>query len=696
TTASISAPSPIAHLQHMVAGGPGGTLGMSTAMPPPMQSPMNHQMMSPMMSSPAPPMPMNSQSMPYRTQMSSPHTPQSLLQSASMGGMMASPLAGGVHSMHPSTSMMGGMPPSTTTMMRMTPTTMQPTTYQQSLMGPPTTASSAMGNPMMIPKQPNGTPQPTNLQHPSLQQQQAMQQAMQQQLQQGMSPNPQLQQQLKDSMRAGQGGMGTPTPVGMQPGPAGVAQPHPMALPTPSPIEFRIHDMNRRFYSFLNTGVQEKDYAQWWDAFSHEFFDEEAKMTFVLIDQTGKPAEKYVIGRQLIPRYFRTLLDGGMNELYYVIKGQSRETATNDGLTVYECNTFMQVSKHETPYQSEVQTDATIKLEFTPFEELYNYRIKSWHIELQPSQEFSFNHVSGFVPLSLPDNIPRRPIAYGMSPATLQSLKFSVILEPMQMIMSQCKGQPQITPQDALKRICFARHHQQQQQQAMINAQNAQLMQQQPVEEPKPKATRKRQRKAPANPKGAKKGTGAAVGAITSPAPPPGGFVAPQGIPPQSMHYGGMPEVYVVGEPSMLGGEFREDERTIDKVENPNYDPNAAMRQQPLGGPGMMPPPQMQAGPAGLQQMQHHLGGPSPSQQLQQAPPPAHLLGLGGPPHGSMGPPLMAPTGGPTPPGAGSMPNGLQQPPAGEYSSPPSSALPNTNSHNQFVVPNPPPHHFYR
>lgn len=46
-------------------------------------------------------------------------------------------------------------------------------------------------------------------------------------------------------------GMGTPTPVGI---PNGV-HPLPHQMPTPTPIEFRIHDMNRRFYLFLNTGV---------------------------------------------------------------------------------------------------------------------------------------------------------------------------------------------------------------------------------------------------------------------------------------------------------------------------------------------------------------------------------------------------------------------------------------------------------
>ncbi|GMR62448.1 hypothetical protein PMAYCL1PPCAC_32643, partial [Pristionchus mayeri] len=137
------------------------------------------------------------------------------------------------------------------------------------------------------------------------------------------------------------------------------------------------------------------------------------------------------------------------------------------------------------------------------------------------------------------------------------------------------------------------------------------------------------------------------------------------------MHYGAVPEVFVVGEPSMLGGEFREDERTIDKLENPNYDPNAAMRHPPSGPPGMMM--QQQPGPASLQQLQQHhqlMGGPSPGGQPGQPPGAPPQMMMGGP-HGAMGPPmipqqqlqqLQQQQGAPTPPGA--MPNGLQQPPA--------------------------------
>lgn len=64
-----------------------------------------------------------------------------------------------------------------------------------------------------------------------------------------------------------------------------------------------------------------------------------------------------VIGRQLIPRYFRTLLDGGMNEMYYVIKGPSRETPTPGILIFVDFEVFFFNFKNMKGYNVIVQMD---------------------------------------------------------------------------------------------------------------------------------------------------------------------------------------------------------------------------------------------------------------------------------------------------------------------------------------------------
>lgn len=99
----------------------------------------------------------------------------------------------------------------------------------------------------------------------------------------------------------------------------------------------------------------------------------------------------------------------------------------------------------------------------------------------------------------------------------------------------------------------------------------------------------------------------------------------------------------MVGEPSLMGGEFgEEDERLISRLENSQYDPAAAAAQQASGGgPGP-------GGPG------HHMG-PPPNQGMDDFPPPGHPpmwgnsgpgpnSGPGGPPGGPMGP--STPSGG--------------------------------------------------
>uniref|UniRef100_A0A1I7WQK4 GLOBIN domain-containing protein n=1 Tax=Heterorhabditis bacteriophora TaxID=37862 RepID=A0A1I7WQK4_HETBA len=39
--------------------------------------------------------------------------------------------------------------------------------------------------------------------------------------------------------------------------------------------------------------ICEKDFAQWWDAFSHEFFDDDAKLWVNILDEHSPHLEKY-------------------------------------------------------------------------------------------------------------------------------------------------------------------------------------------------------------------------------------------------------------------------------------------------------------------------------------------------------------------------------------------------------------------
>lgn len=78
--------------------------------------------------------------------------------------------------------------------------------------------------------------------------------------------------------------------------------------------------------------------SQWWDAFVNEFFEDDATVTISICLEDGPKRfstfSLYLIvsislsqgiGRVLIPRFFRTLFDGGVNEVYFQLK-QTKET----------------------------------------------------------------------------------------------------------------------------------------------------------------------------------------------------------------------------------------------------------------------------------------------------------------------------------------------------------------------------------
>ncbi|PAV87078.1 hypothetical protein WR25_12709 isoform S [Diploscapter pachys] len=369
---------------------------------------------------------------------------------------------------------------------------------------------------------------------------------------------------------------GTPQPpshqIMMRPPMAPPSQPSSMGVPpqmpqsshlvgpAPSPLEFRIHEMNRRLYIFSNSGVSEKDFAQWWDAFSHEFFDDDARIWFILLDDPTNP-EKYAVGRQLIPRFFRSIFDSGTKELYYVLRGHTRESSMQH-CYVLENDNVLQVSKMEN--NLEVQTECKITIEFAPYDELLNHRIRCMTLELRGCSEFVQNeNTKEYEPL-LDD---RRRTRLGMSLHTISCLSICRILEPMQVLMSQSKTCGN-DPRDALKRTLFNFH--QRQESARLPMNPPTML---PQAEEKPKPQRKRQRKPPANSK-AKKANLAQTPAAPANPPP---FQGNQNIQPGFSGMGNYHhEVMVVGEPSMMGNDFgEEDERQISRIENAQYDPNA-------------------------------------------------------------------------------------------------------------------------
>ena len=64
------------------------------------------------------------------------------------------------------------------------------------------------------------------------------------------------------------------------------------------------------------------------------------------------------------------------------------ERSNHWGACAIEIESVAMLTTLEKPVPAKVQTDAKLFIEFGPFEEVFGYRIRQFHIELRNSQEF--------------------------------------------------------------------------------------------------------------------------------------------------------------------------------------------------------------------------------------------------------------------------------------------------------------------
>ncbi|XP_055696162.1 LIM domain-binding protein 2 isoform X2 [Lutzomyia longipalpis] len=387
----------------------------------------------------------------------------------------------------------------------------------------------------------------------------------------------------------GPGGFGGPPQFGMPPGsPFGHGPGHPIgpmgpghmmggpqpvdridqgALSVPrrhtsyfSQTEYRVHELNKR----LQQRTEESDNC-WWDSFATEFFEDDATLTLTFCLEDGP--KRYTIGRTLIPRYFRSIFEGGVTELYFHMK-HTKESFHNTSITL-DCEQCTMVTHHGKPMftkvaQQIVCTEGRLILEF-----MYDdyMRIKSWHMAVRAHKELIPRNVVGMHTHSpqpdpgileqLTKNITRQ----GITNSTLNYLRLCVILEPMQELMSRHKAYA-LSPRDCLKTTLFQKW------QRMVAP-----------PEKLPNQTGKKDTQRPANKRRKRKGSNSGGAANNAPpvpskkrSPGPNFSLASQ-------------DVMVVGEPSLMGGEFGdEDERLITRLENTQYDAANSLEHDNHGG----------------------------------------------------------------------------------------------------------------
>ncbi|KAJ6645331.1 LIM domain-binding protein 2 [Pseudolycoriella hygida] len=296
--------------------------------------------------------------------------------------------------------------------------------------------------------------------------------------------------------------------------------------------EYKVHELNKRLQQ---RNEQDSDNC-WWDAFATEFFEDDATLTLTFCLEDGP--KRYTIGRTLIPRYFRSIFEGGVTELYFHMR-HTKESFHNTSVTL-DCEQCTMITHHGKPMFTKVCTEGRLILEF-----IYDdyMRIKSWHMavrqhkELIPRTVILHQHSPQNDP-NIMEQLSKNITRQGITNSTLNYLRLCVILEPMQELMSRHKAYA-LSPRDCLKTTLFQKW------QRMIA----------PTSDAQRPPNKRRKRK------GSNSGANNAP-PVTSKkrSPGPNFSLASQ-------------DVMVVGEPSLMGGEFGdEDERLITRLENTQYD----------------------------------------------------------------------------------------------------------------------------
>ncbi|GCB73518.1 hypothetical protein scyTo_0002597 [Scyliorhinus torazame] len=330
--------------------------------------------------------------------------------------------------------------------------------------------------------------------------------------------------------------------------------------------DYRIYELNKR----LQTRAEDSDNL-WWDAFATEFFEDDATLTLSFCLEDGP--KRYTIGRTLIPRYFSTIFEGGVTDLYYVLK-HSKESYHNSSITL-DCDQCTMVTQHGKPMFTKVCTEGRLILEFT-FDDLM--RIKTWHFtirhyrELVPRSILAMHAQDPQVLEQLSKNITRM----GLTNFTLNYLRLCVILEPMQELMSRHKTY-NISPRDCLKTCLFQKWQRmvappgRTSQSAVIpfllrhTASTPQPRSARPAHnaEPTRQQTNKRRKRKNSASSTSNSSAGNTNSTNSKKKSPVGNFSLSSQV----------PDVMVVGEPTLMGGEFGdEDERLITRLENTQYD----------------------------------------------------------------------------------------------------------------------------
>uniref|UniRef100_A0A672R907 LIM domain-binding protein 1-A-like n=1 Tax=Sinocyclocheilus grahami TaxID=75366 RepID=A0A672R907_SINGR len=283
--------------------------------------------------------------------------------------------------------------------------------------------------------------------------------------------------------------------------------------------------------------------------------EDDAMLTITFCLEDGP--KRYTIGRTLIPRYFRSIFEGGATELFYVLK-HPKESFHNNFVSL-DCDQCTMVTQNGKPMFTQVCVEGRLYLEFM-FDDMM--RIKTWHFSIRQHREVvprSILAMHAQDPQML-DQLSKNITRCGLSNSTLNYLRLCVILEPMQELMSRHKTYS-LSPRDCLKTCLFQKW---QRMVAPPGENGATFISKSNIQQSEParQAPNKRRKRKMSGGSTMSSGGGNNNNNSNSKKKSPASSFALSSQ-----------DVMMVGEPTLMGGEFGdEDERLITRLENTQFD----------------------------------------------------------------------------------------------------------------------------
>jgi len=189
--------------------------------------------------------------------------------------------------------------------------------------------------------------------------------------------------------------------------------------------DYKIFEMNKR----LQQRTEDSDNL-WWDAFANEFFDDEAQLTLTFCLEDGP--KRYTVGRTLIPRFFRSIFEGGVTDLHWELR--HTKESFHQAVVSLDCDQATMVTQHGKPMFTKVYTEGRLIVEFN-FDDLM--RIRSWHFAIRNHRELIPRSVIAMQEPGMVETLSKNITRQGLTATTLNYLRVSSSISSIEPVVEE-------------------------------------------------------------------------------------------------------------------------------------------------------------------------------------------------------------------------------------------------------------------